>query len=157
MSIEASKINSEQAGALEAPAPTQCSCAMLRRTARHVTQAYDKALSEVGLKTTQYMVLAHVDRTEALTITQLAKRLGLDRTTLTRNLRPLVKAGWIEIAPAADKRGRALYATQSGHDLVTRAKPLWRTAENTFRASLGKNEIAELRRLLDAALITSNT
>jgi len=98
------------------------------------------------------MVLVHVERTEALTITQLAERLGVDRTTLTRNLRPLAKAGWVRIAPAGDKRSRAVYATSSGRDLLERAKPLWRKAEDTFRASMGENEIAELRRLLDVAL-----
>ena len=125
---------------------------MLRRTARHVSQAYDNALSAVGLKASQYMVLAHVARTEGLTITELARRLGLDRTTLTRNLRPLVKAGWIRSSDASDRRARALYATESGRDLVTRAKPLWRKAEDAFRGSMKKSDVAELRRLLDLAL-----
>ncbi|MDA7946430.1 MAG: MarR family winged helix-turn-helix transcriptional regulator [Hyphomicrobiaceae bacterium] len=125
---------------------------MLRRTARHVSQAYDKALDEVGLKTSQYMVLAHVERTEGLTITQLARRLGLDRTTLTRNLQPLVNAGWIRISEAKDKRARALYPTESGCTLVARAKPLWQKAEDAFRRSMGKTEVAELRRLLDTAV-----
>ncbi len=128
---------------------------MLRRTARHVSQAYDNALSDVGLKASQFMVLAHVERTEGLTITELARQLGLDRTTLTRNLRPLVGAGWIRVSDAADRRARALYPTSSGRDLVARAKPLWRKAEDAFRGSMGKPDVSELRRLLDVALTRS--
>ena len=103
------------------------------------------------------MVLAHVERTEGLTITQLALRLGLDRTTLTRNLRPLVNAGWIRISDTQDKRARTLYPTKSGRDLVKRAKPLWRKAEDAFRGSLKAGEIAELRRLLDLVVARPRT
>ena len=86
-----------------------CTCARLRRTARRLTRAYDRALRPSGLRLTQYSVLANVTRAGGLSITELAERLAMDRTTLTRNLRPLEAAGWVRVAPRprpAQPRGR---------------------------------------------------
>ncbi|MDH3474180.1 MAG: MarR family transcriptional regulator, partial [Rhodospirillales bacterium] len=66
---------------------------MLRRTARRLTQAYDQALRPSGLRLTQFSVLANLTRSGGLSITDLAELLAMERTTLTRNLRPLERAG----------------------------------------------------------------
>ena len=129
-----------------------CTCAVLRRTARRVTQAYDRALRPAGIKLTQYSVLANVRRDGGLSITELAERLAMDRTTLTRNLRPMERVGWIEVGPGPDRRRRAVRITAAGRKVFEAAFPLWQAAERGFRRGLGCDTAAELRRLLDVAL-----
>lgn len=125
---------------------------MVRRTARHVTRHYDRALKPAGLKLTQYSLLANLVRAGGLSITDLAERLAMDRTTLTRNLRPLERAGWIELHPGPNRRTRAVAITPLGRRIYERAQPLWRQAERDFRRGVGQGEAAELRRLLDLVL-----
>jgi len=135
---------------------TPCTCAALRRAARRLTRAYDRALRPAGLRLTQYSVLANLARAagegRGLTVTDLARRLAMDRTTLTRNLRPLEAAGWILVAPGPDRRSRAVVLTAEGRRVFEAAQPLWQNAERSFRQRLGREDAAELRRLLDAAM-----
>jgi len=134
------------------PPDGHCTCAVLRRTARRVTQAYDRALRPAGIKLTQYSVLANVRRDGGLSITELAERLAMDRTTLTRNLRPMERVGWIEVGPGPDRRRRAVRITAAGREVFEAAFPLWQAAERGLRRGLGRDTAAELRRLLDVAL-----
>ena len=134
---------------------TPCSCAMLRRSARRVSQAYDRALKPAGLKLSQYSVLANVARAEGVTITQLAARMGLDRTTLTRNLRPMISTGWIRLKAARDRRAQAVHLTASGTAMLERARPLWREAERSFAKRLGPERLDALRALLDEAALST--
>jgi len=130
---------------------------MVRRAARRLTRDYDRALKPAGLKLTQYSVLANLVRSGGLSITALAERLAMDRTTLTRNLRPLDKAGWIRVGSGPDSRSRAVDITELGRDTYDRALPLWRQAERSFRRSVGQAESAELRRLVDLVLAGGET
>ena len=135
-----------------APSDTPCTCAMLRRTARRLTQAYDRALKPAGLRLTQYSLLANLARKGGLSITDLAALLEMERTTLTRNLRPLEKAGWVKVVEGPDLRRRAVEITPAGRRLFEEAKPLWQKAERGLRRDLGPEETLALRRLLDSAL-----
>ena len=125
-----------------------CTCAALRSASRQVTQVYDQALRPAGLRLTQYSLLANLARHGGLTITELAERLAMDRTTLTRNLRPLEAEGLVALAPGADRRSRAVTLTEAGRRALAAARPLWQEAERAFRRTLGRDEAAELRRLL---------
>ena len=137
------------------PPETPCTCAALRRTARRLTQAYDQAMRPTGLRLTQYSVLANVVRTGGLSVTDLAERLAMDRTTLTRNLQPLERQGLIRIAPGTDRRSRAVEITEEGREAYEAALPRWRAAERQFRRTMSQAEAAELRRLLDRALTSA--
>ena len=128
-----------------------CTCARLRRTARRMTQAYDQALRPSGLRLTQYSVIANVVRADGLSVTDLANRLTMDRTTLTRNLRPLEKAGFVRIEAGPDRRSRAVSVTAGGRRAYAKAVKLWQEAERRFRRNMGKEETADLARLLDQA------
>lgn len=134
------------------PPVGHCTCGVLRRAARKVTQAYDRALRPAGLKLSQFSVLAFVRQDDGLSITELAECLAMDRTTLTRNLRPMERAGWIEIGPGPDRRSRSVGITAAGRRVFETAFPLWQTAERQFRRGLGRETAADLRRLLDQAL-----
>lgn len=125
---------------------------MLRRAARAVTQDYDLALRPAGLKLSQYSVLANVARQGGQTITQLAARMALDRTTLTRNLRPMVKSGWIRLAAGGDRRAQAVHLTAQGAAILKHARPMWRRAERDFRERMGAQRMEDLKDLLGATL-----
>ncbi len=141
-------VNGTQASAT---VPMPCTCAMLRRTARRVTRIYDRALRPAGVRLTQYSVLANVARSGGLSITELATRLEMERTTLTRNLRPLVRAGWVIVARGSDRRQRSVGLTQAGRQVYETARPLWEAAEARLRENLGE-EADALRGLLDVTL-----
>lgn len=129
-----------------------CTCAMLRRASRRVTQVYDQALKPHGLRLNQYSLLANLLRNEDISITDLAERLDMERTTLTRNLKPLEAAGWLRVKAGPDRRSRALEITPEGRAVVEQAFPAWQQAERSFRKSMGREESAELRQLLGTAM-----
>ena len=86
----------------------------------------------------------------------LAERVGMDRTTLTRNLRILSERAWVEVEPGDDRRVREVSLSDAGHDVLRRAYPLWREAQATLRERLGGADasrlLAELVRTTDAVL-----
>src|SRR5215831_1865518 len=91
-----------------------CACHRVRTAARAVTRAYDEALRPVGLRATQLSVLVAAAADDALSITALAKFMGMDRSTLTRNLRPLESDGLITVGVEGWRRSRALNITKKG-------------------------------------------
>ncbi len=121
-------------GALE---PAACTCASLRRAARAVTQVYDEALRPSGLKATQFSLLATLARRGDQPLTRLAEALVMDRTTLTRNLKPLVGKGWVGVAQDGDQRVRRIALTHAGQEALERALPLWRDAQSRLVGRLG--------------------
>ena len=135
----------------------RCTCAALRRTTRRVTQVYDDALKPLGLKLTQYSLLNNLAQVDNPSITDLAERMMIDRTTLTRNLQPLQKAGWVVLGDGGDGRSRSVILTGEGRRMLETARPLWRQAESAVREKLGPDGGRALRRLLadaSAALAT---
>lgn len=126
----------------------RCTGAALRRATRRLCQFYDDALRPTGLKLTQYSVLSTLAQAEDPSITDLADRLMMDRTTLTRNLRPLQNAGWVRLGPGSDARSRAVELTPEGSRVLQAAVPVWRQAEIAVRARLGADGGSALRGLL---------
>jgi DNA-binding MarR family transcriptional regulator len=142
---------SKSATAAAPPVPVRgCTCFKLRRLTRRVTAVYDHALAEVGLRVTQYSLLGHLRAAPGMSISALAEALDLDRTTLTRNLKPLLEAGWVEVRPStADTRARALHITRAGEEKLTAARPFWRKAQDEVNAVIGPPAVAGLHELLD--------
>lgn len=116
-----------------------CSCANLRKAARAVTQSFDAALAPAGLKATQFTVLATVERLGEAPMTHLAEALVMDRTTLTRNLKPLERAGWLRLSEGEDRRVRRIALTRAGRALLNRARPLWQAAQGRVVEGLGED------------------
>jgi DNA-binding MarR family transcriptional regulator len=119
---------------------------------RAVTQAYDVVLQPSGLRATQFTVLAKLAVAGETSLGDLAKRMVMDRTTLTRNLRPLERDGLIRSEVGQDRRSRALMLTAKGKTALDRALPLWRRAQDRMVQSLGG---PRWRRLLDDLLEAS--
>jgi DNA-binding MarR family transcriptional regulator len=125
-----------------------CMCHKTRMAARSITRAYDDALRSTGLRATQISVLAAVGARGALSIQSLAEFLGMDRTTLTRNLRPLEERGLVILAPEARHRSRMLTLAPSGHAMLRDALPQWERAQRAARKRLGSQNWLEIQQAL---------
>ncbi len=132
--------------------PIDCTCFRVRRAARRVTQIYAKYLAPTGLKISQFSLLGFVSAEGPVSIGRLADLLSTDRTTLTRNLRPLLGAGLVERAASGDRRRHELVATSAGRSLFKRALPLWAAAEQEVRAAMGSRLTAELHGAIDRSM-----
>src|SRR5262245_14789565 len=126
-----------------------CACHRIRTAARVVTRAYDEALRPVGLRATQLSVLLAVAADNAMSITALAKFMGMDRSTLTRNLRPLEAEGLITLGPEGWRRSRTLEITKKGRSRLRDAMPLWEQAQRALRRKLGDRRWDAIRKDLD--------
>ncbi len=135
-------------------APTYCTCLALRRATRRVTQIYDAHMKPLGLRITQFAVLGQLagapgEVPSQISITALARRLGLDRSTLGRNLRPLLRAGLVAMEGGEDRRAHTLALTEAGRALLEKAVPLWRDAQRHVSEKLGRDKTRALRAVLD--------
>ena len=130
---------------------TRCSCIALRQAARRITQFYDQHLAPSGLRVTQFSILVTLHDLGPRSISELAAEMGLDRTTLGRNIRPLERDGLVAIAvDPRDRRGRALALTDEGKARLRQGAKLWRTAQTRFQQSYGEADTETLHRMLRA-------
>ena len=134
------------------PRPQGCTNLKLRQLARRVTQHYDLELAKAGLKTTQYSLLSHVGKLGPVRPGDLAQAMTLDASTLTRNLKPLLDAGWVELAAGADARSRSVTITEAGRAKRAEGQRHWRAAQEGINALLGVQRVAALHALLDESL-----
>lgn len=115
-----------------------CTCQNLRQATRVVTQFYETALDPTGLKITQLPVLAAAATHGPVLMSRLADILVMDRTTLTRNLQPLIRAGLVAIEKGDDKRARLVTATDKGVKTLKDALPIWRKTQEEMVDALGR-------------------
>jgi DNA-binding MarR family transcriptional regulator len=132
--------------------PAECTCFRIRSAARRVTQIYSQHLAPTGLKISQFSLLGFVCAEGPVSIGRLSELLATDRTTLTRNLKPLLDDGVIERAASGDKRRHELAATAAGRALFKRALPLWSAAEQEVRAAMGTKLTSDLHGALDRSM-----
>lgn len=114
-----------------------CACRTTRATSRAVTRRYDEALRPTGLRATQVSLLVAATLHGSATISQLAETLAMDRTTLTRELRPLEQQELMVLRPGEDRRARHVEVTDQGRRAIAEAMPLWRDIQNRVVAELG--------------------
>ena len=123
--------------------------------ARAVTRLYDEVLRSVGLRATQLAVLVAAANESVVSITELAKFMGMDRSTLTRNLTPLEREGLIRVGNEGWRRSRTVAITQKGRSRLRAALPFWEKAQETLRQKLGSRKwpviMADLNDLIRAA------
>ena len=132
-----------------------CNCLALRQASRYVTGMYDQALSEAGLRVTQFSILYTLLGLGPMTVNQMSTQLVMDRTTLTRNLKPLERDALVTTGPSEhDKRERVIGLTPAGKAKVKAVLPLWRRAQQTFEQNFGSERAVELRALLRAVVET---
>lgn len=128
------------------PSPEQCNCFALRSAARHITQLYDQLLAPVGLRVTQFSILARLKLMGPMTINALAEAMITDRTTLGRNIQPLERDGLIKIETTEfDRRAKELHLTKAGEKRLQAGFAAWSQAQARFEARFGVKRAADLR------------
>jgi len=117
-----------------------CTAMNLRMATRAVTQFYDGFLAETGVSGPQFSLLAILSVVGPIGMSRLAERMVMDRTTLTRNLKPLERDGLVEIRPGEDRRARLVAMTDAGRAAFERARPRWAAAQSAIRKRLGDDD-----------------
>src|SRR5262245_13200386 len=125
-----------------------CVCRTLRMVTRAVTQLYDDVLRPSGLRVTQFSILEPLARLGEANLTQLADRLAIDQTTLTRSLNRLERDGVIERVPHPDARIKAVRPTTKGRRALAVARPLWAQAQRAVLQGVGSRAWADAQRHL---------
>ena len=115
-----------------------CLCHALRQASRAASRLYDDELRGAGLRTTQFSVLRVLAAQGEIRQRDLAERTVHEETTLTRNLRPLVEAGWVAERPGNDRREKWLKITPEGLSKLKVARPLWQRAQQRMRSQLSE-------------------
>ena len=121
----------------------------LRQLSRAVSRWYDADVRGLGLKGSQYALLSHVVKLAPVQPGALARAMGLDASTLTRNLRPLLDAGWVALQPGPDARSRLVVATPEGSALREQAQRRWRASQERINLTLGPARVIALHALMD--------
>jgi DNA-binding MarR family transcriptional regulator len=121
---------------------TTCLVFNTRMAARAVTRRCDAMLRPYGITSAQFSLLGGIRRGEGQTVTELAERNGIDRTSLTRNLDRLEKLGLIASAPAEKGNGRVCDLTDAGEKLVQKLVPLWLEAQQEMRELLSADDFS---------------
>ncbi len=132
--------------------PQGCTNLQLRQLMRRVAQHYDTELAQVGLKTTQYSLLSYALKLGPVRPADLAAALKMDASTLTRNLKPLIAAGWLRLDPGPDGRTRSVVLTPEGVSKREEAKQRWKTAQLRLNATLGEARVAALHTLIHESM-----
>ena len=141
--------STSKSGAGVSPGVGGCTCFKLRGLTRRVTALYDRALAPSGINVNQYSLLAHLAGANAVSVSGLAVLLAADRTTVTRNLQPLLAAGYVEVGLGANARTRALSITHRGKAVLAAARPFWKSAQRSMRDVAGETALAALHKLVD--------
>lgn len=127
---------------------SQCHCITLRRASNAITEYYDVALQEVGLTTSQYSLLKNLGRLEMASTSELAEQVNLDRSTLVRNLKPLLERGLIVDLAKENARNHQFQVSETGMALLEEANPRWQKAQDGIKAYLGKENVEMLMEML---------
>ncbi len=138
--------------AVAATHENNCVCFNMRKAARVVTQIYDEAMRPLGFRSTQLAILLTIQKMQPVTVSDLAQEILTDRTTLTRNLKPLEKKTLLKIAFGSDRRERVVQLTHKGEHLLNQSIPLWKKAQEKISKTVGKTRLQHLLKDLSAVL-----
>lgn len=132
--------------------PQGCTNLKIRQLDRMVTRHYDRHIAEAGLKNTQYALLSYVAKLGPIRPSDLARRMQMEPSTLTRNMQPLVAQGWLKIGEGGDARSRLVEVTELGQVKQVEVQRVWKEAQLALNERLGVNRVAALHELLDACI-----
>jgi len=132
--------------------PQGCTNFKLRHLMRQVARLYDAEVAKSGIKTTQYSLLSQVLQLGPVRPVDLAQALGVDASTLTRNLKPLIAAGWLLQTEGPDARSRLVEITDAGRRKRSEAQRHWRIAQEKLNGLLGVERVIALHALVDDSI-----
>jgi DNA-binding MarR family transcriptional regulator len=131
----------------------QCTCFNLRKASRIVTQYFDDSMRSIGLRGTQFTLLANAFAYSPITVTRMAEIMVTDRTTLGRNLLPMEKRGLIKVGPGDDRRTRIVQITDAGEKKLEEAYPVWKKTQENIKQKIGSQNwstmISNISNLVD--------
>jgi len=131
----------------------QCTCFNLRKASRIVTQYFDDSMRSIGLRGTQFTLLANAFAYSPITVTRMAEIMVTDRTTLGRNLLPMEKNGLIKVEQGDDRRTRIVQITDAGEKKLEEAYPLWKETQESIKQKIGSQNwstmISNISNLVD--------
>lgn len=123
-----------------------CNCFAVRQAARQVTRLYERHLGKARLTSAQFSILAVLGQARRMTMTELAKMLVMDRTTLLRAMKPLQREDLLRsVASDADPRQLVFSLSSAGERKLKQAIPLWAKAQEEFESGMDPGEAARLR------------
>ena len=125
-----------------------CTVMRLRRATRKATRLYDRHFADLGIGIAQYGIMQTIAQAKRTSISDIADALDMERTTLTRNLKPLIASGLVAVGEGNDKRTRSVIVTDKGKKLLKQARSVWQKAQKEVRTEMGEAELRKLHRLL---------
>jgi DNA-binding MarR family transcriptional regulator len=130
----------------------RCLCFGMHRAARTLARRFDAAFAPLGISHGQYSLMMSLNRPDPPRLGEAAAFLAMDRTTLTANLKPLERLGYVEILPDKDdKRSRRLVLTAAGRKVLAAAVPIWRATHDEVDSLITGNPAALRNQLLEVA------
>ncbi len=127
-----------------------CHCILLRKATRKVSSYYDEALAPIGVNIGQFSLLRNINRLQPISLTELAAKVELDRSTVGRNAKVLERMGLVGFGHGKDQREALLSLTPEGHALLKQGAPLWDSVQDDIAARLGEEKTRQLQELLAA-------
>lgn len=124
-----------------------CYCILLRRTTNYITKLYDRYLKRYGLSVTQYSLLGNIKELECCSVSELAVYMDLERTTLVRTLKPLMKNEWIADISSQGARNRMIIITEKGERVLKQAEAAWKRAQQEIERLVGKEDLEAIKRV----------
>ena len=125
----------------------KCYCTNLRRSANAITEYYNRCFSDLDLTVAQYYIMVNLSRIKNANSSDLSKIIGLERSTLVRNIQGLIKKGWVN--EGGEGKGRQFKLTKRGEKLIENVKPKWEEAQDKIKKFLGEEDSSALLRIAD--------
>lgn len=132
-------------------------CFNFRKATRAITQFFDRHLEPADIRATQFTLLLTLTAASGKTLTEMAEGLVMDRTTLTRNLKPLEKSGLITTMKLTDRRTKGYVLTEKGRAAIEKGVPLWRKAQEHIVGQFGADRYTRLLEELNMVRSLANT
>jgi DNA-binding MarR family transcriptional regulator len=136
-----------------------CACFNFRKASRSVTLLFDQILAPIGLRSTQLTILVAAQVLGPCGLARLARELVMDRSTITRNIHPLVTQGMLQVSGKSGRRGKSVEITKAGQDALINALPYWKEAQGQLLQRMGRDRLdrvmVDLSNVVDATRSTS--
>lgn len=116
-----------------------CACFNFRKASRIVTQLFDQILAPLDVRSTQLVILVAAQVLGPIGMAKLAHELVMDRSTITRNLQPLVALGYLKLSGKSGRAGKTVEITSAGQDMLAKAVPYWEKAQSTLLTRMGQD------------------
>ena len=126
---------------------SKCYCTNLRRSANAITEYYNRCFSDLDLTVAQYYIMLNLSRIKNANSSDLSKIIGLERSTLVRNIQGLIKKGWVN--EGGEGKGRQFKLTKRGEKLIENVKPKWEEVQDKIKKFLGEEDSSALLRIAD--------